>query len=255
MTPTRPSGVGSVTSADIAVPEHERELRFYSSVLTTGEHPLWRDDLMSSDGIPIIGLGARVPEYADLPLQWMPHIQVADVAASAKRARDRGGRELMHHRDDRGESQWAVFVDPDDAAFGIIPVVAAEMIPPMEGGRIVWLNLSVTDAIEARDFYQDVVGWSARDVDPEDASGQYADFALCTPDGVAVAGVRYARGVTEDLPPVWLICLPVGDLDESLSRARAAGGKVLDQIAGPSGEPVYAVIRDPVGVCFALVPG
>ena len=53
------SGVGAVVSADIAVPEHEREVRFYSRVLTTGARPLWRDDLMNTRGVPIIGLGAR----------------------------------------------------------------------------------------------------------------------------------------------------------------------------------------------------
>lgn len=40
--------VGGIVSADIAVPEHARALRFYSRVLTTGENPLWREDLMSS---------------------------------------------------------------------------------------------------------------------------------------------------------------------------------------------------------------
>ena len=31
------AGVGRIVSADIAVPEHDRELSFYSRVLTTGE--------------------------------------------------------------------------------------------------------------------------------------------------------------------------------------------------------------------------
>ena len=88
--------VGGVLSADIAVPEHERELSFYSRVLSTGENPLWREDLMNNLGMPIVGLGARSAEYAHLPLQWMPHIQVADVAASVERALDLGGSELMH---------------------------------------------------------------------------------------------------------------------------------------------------------------
>ena len=54
--------VGGVSSADIAVPEHEREVRFYSRVLTTGENPLWREDLMNNVGMPIVGLGARIAE-------------------------------------------------------------------------------------------------------------------------------------------------------------------------------------------------
>jgi len=249
------SQVGRVTSADIAVPEHEREFRFYSSILTTGDHPLWREDLMNSEGVPIIGLGERSPAYAELPLQWMPHIQVADVAASAEQALGRGGREIMHHKNDLGQSQWAVFTDPVGAAFGIIPLVATEESPLLEGGRIAWLDLTVADASETRDFYRDVVGWSAEDVAMTDASGPYADYALCTPDGTAVAGVCHARGVNEGLPPVWLICLPVGDLDESLSRAREEGGEVVDARKGSAGDHVYAVVRDPVGVCLALVPG
>src|SRR5690606_40554430 len=91
-------GVGAVLSADIAVPEHERVMRFYSRVLGSGDDPLWRDDLMNNLGMPIIGLGARTDELSHLPLQWMPHIQVADVAASARRAPGLGGRELMHAR-------------------------------------------------------------------------------------------------------------------------------------------------------------
>jgi predicted enzyme related to lactoylglutathione lyase len=251
----RRSGVGGVLSADVAVPEHERELRFYSSVLTTGETPLWRKDLTNSGGVPIIGLGERNPTYADLPLQWMPHIQVADVAESAERALGRGGRELMHHKDDLGESQWAVLSDPNGAAFGVIPEVAAQSIPPIEGGCITWLDLTVADAARALDFYQEVVGWSADDVHMEDAAGQYVDYALSTPDGTAVAGVRHAWGVNRDLPPVWLICLPVGDLNESLARARKEGGGVVDARRASAGDHAYAVVRDPVGVCFALVPG
>jgi hypothetical protein len=51
--------VGGILSADIAVPEHEREVRFYSRVLTTGENPLWREDLMNNLGTPIVGMGRR----------------------------------------------------------------------------------------------------------------------------------------------------------------------------------------------------
>lgn len=249
------SGVGGVLSADIAVPEHERQLRFYSRVLTTGDSPLWRDDLMNSRGVPIIGLGELDPKYAKLPLQWMPHIQVADVAASVERALGRGGRELLHHKNDLGQSQWAVLADPNGAAFGIIPVVPPEAIPPLEGGRIAWLDLTVPDATETRDFYQDVVGWTAEEVPMMDAAGQYADYALCTPDGAAVAGVCHARGVNEDVPPVWLICLPVGDLNESLARVREGGGEVVDARQGSAGDYTYSVVRDPVGVYLALVPG
>jgi predicted enzyme related to lactoylglutathione lyase len=258
--------VGAVLSADIAVPDHEREVRFYSRVLSTGENPLWREaDLMNNRGMPVIGLGARDAEYAHLPLQWMPHVQVADVATSAERALGLGGSELMHARDDDGTSQWAVLHDPNGAAFGVIPVVAAEEISPGDGapsseatepvGRIAWLDLTVANASATRDFYRQVVGWSARDVQMEDGGERYADYNMLCEDGSAAAGVCHARGANADLPPVWMIYLPVGDLAESLRRVREEGGDVVTSVQGADGEAMYAVIRDPVGAHLALASG
>ena len=224
--------VGGTLSADIAVPEHERELRFYSRVLTTGENPLWREDLINNLGMPIIGLGAHKAEYADLPLQWMPHIQVADVVASVERALELGGSELMHGKDDDGNSQWAVLLDPNGAAFGLIPVVSEEAIAPKEGG-----------------------GWSVQDVAMEHAGERYADYNMLGDDGSPAAGVCHARGANLGLPVAWMIYLPVGDMAESLRRVRDEGGKVIKATQGADGEYAYAAIQDPVGACFALVPG
>jgi predicted enzyme related to lactoylglutathione lyase len=122
--------VGGVLSADIAVPEHEHVVRFYTRVLTTGEDPLWRKDLLNNHGMPVIGVGPRSAEYAHLPLQWMPHIQVADVSTSVNRALDLNGGELLHAKAADGKSQWAVLLDPNGAAFGIIPIVPEEAIRP-----------------------------------------------------------------------------------------------------------------------------
>lgn len=252
--------VGGVLSADIAVPEHEREVRFYSRVLNTGENPLWREDLMNNLGMPIVGLGPRSPEYAHLPVQWMPHIQVANVATSVECALGLGGSELMHAQDDDGKSQWAVLLDPNGAAFGIIPVVSADEIRPTDGatgrvGRISWLELTVSDATATRDFYRRVVDWSVEDVEMEDAGECYADYNMCGHDGNPAAGVCNARGVKLDLPPIWMIHLPVSDLAESVRRVREEGGKIIKATRGNEGEYEYAVVQDLVGAYVALVPG
>lgn len=254
--------VGAVFSADIAVPEHEQEARFYSRVLSTGEHPLWREEnLLNNLGIPIIGLGARSAEYAHLPLQWMPHIQVADVAASVQRALDLGGRALMHAQDNEGASQWAVLLDPNGAAFGLIPVVPVGAMPPaahetgVAVGRIAWLDLTVSDASATRDFYRQVVGWSVHNVAMEDGGETYADYGMLGDDGNPAAGVCHARGVNVGLPPVWMIYLPVGDLAESLRRVQEEGGKVIKAMQSEDGAHVYAAVQDPAGAYFALAPG
>lgn len=255
--------VGAVLSADIAVPEHPRVVKFYASVLGTGEHPLWDDQLSNNLGMPIIGLGERVPAYESLPLQWMPHIQVADVGVSVERALSLGGSEVMHGKDDDGASQWAVLFDPSGAAFGLIPVSPpppapaddAELEARSSAGRIAWLDLTVADAGPIREFYKQVVGWSVEDVAMKHDDEAYADYCMLAENGNAVAGVCHARGVNVDLPAVWLIYLPVGDLAESIRRVEAGGGEVVKATRGDDDAYATAVIRDPVGVHVALVPG
>jgi uncharacterized protein len=258
--------VGAVFSADIALPEHERAVRFYSRVLSTGDLPLWRaDDLMNNLGMPIIGLGARSADHAQLPLQWMPHMQVADVAASLQRARALGGSELMHATADDGTSQWAVLRDPHGAAFGIIPVVPAEALPPGDGnaspaaavpvGRIAWLDLTIADASASCDFYQQVIGWAVQHVEMEDNGERYADYTMLDEASRPVAGICHARGVNSGLPPVWMLYLPVGDLAESVRRVAKEGGAVIKLVRGEDGTDGYAAVQDPMGVYLALVQG
>lgn len=256
------SRTGGVLSADIAVPDHDREQRFYSRVLSTGEYPLWQaGSLVNNLGMPVIGLGKQTPEYAHLPLQWMPHIQVADVAAGVQHARDLNGSVLMHAQNEDGASGWAVLADPNGAAFGIIPFVPAEVLPASDGntagtvGRIAWLDLTVPDASATRDFYRQVAGWSARDVAIEHEGERYADYIMLGGDGEPAAGVCHARGENFGLPPVWLLYLPVADFAESLRRVEEEGGKVVRSVQGGEGQQTYAVIQDPVGVYLALTPG
>ena len=132
---------------------------------------------------------------------------------------------------------------------------AASRDAAARAGRISWLDLTVSDASATRDFYRQVVDWSAQDVEMEDASGRYADYNLCGDDGTPAAGVCNARGVNLGLPPIWMIFLPVGDLAESLRRVREGGGKIIKATRGSDGEYADAVIQDPVGACLALVPG
>ena len=78
---------------------------------------------------------------------------------------------------------------------------------------------------------------------------------MCTDDGTSAAGVCHARGVNRDLPPVWMIHLPVSDLAESLRRVPEEGGTIIKAAQGNDGEYVSAVVQDPVGVHLALVQG
>ena len=169
----------------------------------------------------------------------------------------------MHAQGDDGQSQWAVLLDPNGAAFGIIPVLPAGAMPSTDGGdspdaahavgRIAWLDLTVPDASAAQEFYQRVVGWSVQEREMLDGSERYADYDLLRENGPAVAAVRHARGANAGLPGVWMIYMSVRDLDESLRRVREEGGRVINSEQGDDGQYLHAAIEDPVGVYVGLM--
>lgn len=255
--------VGAVFSGDIAVPEVERVRQFYSRIMGTGATPFWQADLLNNFGLPVLGIGAREGEYADLPIQWMPHIQVQDVDASVAAALKLGGSLLVDAKDESGVSTWAVLMDPQGAAFGIM---AFSMVQAFQGenpplitdepvGKIAWLDLTVADADSTRDFYTQVVGWRAEAFPMEHEGIAYNDYMLYDAIGEVASGICWARGGNATLPPVWLLYVPVGDIEESIQLVAELGGEVLKRQEGENGVVHYAIVRDPVGAYLALMPG
>jgi predicted enzyme related to lactoylglutathione lyase len=118
-----------------------------------------------------------------------------------------------------------------------------------KAGTIAWTDLAVKDASTVRDFYRDVVGWTHQGV----SMGDYDDFNMIPPGSEEpAAGICHAKGVNEDLPPVWMIYIIVEDLERSLETCRGKGGHVLvgPKAMGPGS--AYAVIQDPAGAVCAL---
>jgi predicted enzyme related to lactoylglutathione lyase len=118
--------------------------------------------------------------------------------------------------------------------------------PPI--GSIGWCDLTVPRADAVRDFYREVIGWMATDVD----MGGYSDYVMSLPDGETPAtGICWARGVNANLPPVWLVYFVVASLDASLATLRKRGGTVLREPTS-SGGGRFAVVKDPAGAVCAL---
>ncbi len=117
-------------------------------------------------------------------------------------------------------------------------------------GAIGHFDLTVDDAPGIRDFYASVVGWH---VEPMPMEG-YEDYVLTSPTtGDPMGGVCHRRGDNSGLPRQWLMYINVADLEASVAKVRALGGKVLHE-AGPYDDGSgYAVIEDPAGAVIALM--
>lgn len=117
----------------------------------------------------------------------------------------------------------------------------------MQPGQVGWVDLTVTDAENVRDFYRAVVGWEYREVDMDG----YADYAMTNLEGRDVTGICHARGVNEGLPAQWLVYFTVMDIAFAVEEVVSRGGTVL-RAPTDMGAGQFAVIKDPAGAVCAL---
>ena len=109
-----------------------------------------------------------------------------------------------------------------------------------------WLDLSSRDAAESRAFYSSLFGWSA-DVVPDPEAGGYAMFTL---EGKEVGGVGPLQN--PDAPTAWTIYVLVGSADDTVTRARSAGGTVLLEPFDVMTAGRMAIVADPSGAAIGL---
>ena len=115
-------------------------------------------------------------------------------------------------------------------------------------GMASWMDLTVPNAENVKDFYSKVVGWAPEPVD----MGGYNDFSMNSKDSQEpVAGVSHKRGCNSDLPSQWLVYIAVENLEKSLESCLKSGGCVLTKVR-ELGNGKFAVIQDPAGAVLAL---
>lgn len=118
-----------------------------------------------------------------------------------------------------------------------------------KAGTIGWVDLTVDDASELKDFYKAVVGWKMEPV----SLGDYDDYNVIPPNqSDAIAGICHKQGFNAGIPSSWMIYINVSNLDESIAATLAGGGKIIrpDTSMGAMGR--YAIIEDPAGAVCAL---
>ncbi len=112
-----------------------------------------------------------------------------------------------------------------------------------------WFDLTVDDAPAIRDFYSNVVGWTASPL----SMGDYDDFVMASPaDGTPVSGVCHARGSNADLPAQWILYVNIEDIEASRAACTKMGGELLTPVKIAAGHGSYCVIKDPAGAVMAL---
>jgi len=124
-------------------------------------------------------------------------------------------------------------------------------MPEREGyipGVPCWVDTSQPDPEAALDFYRGLLGWDFENVMPEDSGTKYFMGRLRGGDAAAVGSIPEGapRAAT------WNTYIWVESADETASKARAAGARVLMEPFDIMDAGRMAVLTDPEGAVFLL---
>lgn len=115
-------------------------------------------------------------------------------------------------------------------------------------GAVTWIDLTVPEGEQVRDFYKDVIGWKTMDV----SMGEYNDYCMLSDDDVVRTGICHQRGVNKDIPSAWIMYVNVANLDASMEAVKKGGGEIVNGPRKMGDKAKYCIIKDPAGAYMGL---
>lgn len=245
--------VGKVVWNDLITQDLDVARRFYGELFgwtfEQSTAPGGQPYLLARSGrIFVAGMVAVNSPSKDLVLsRWLPYVSVNDVDASVARATAAGATVLVSARD-VNLGRVAVIEDKEKAVLGLARSRIGDPDDTTTApgpGRVVWTELLANDPAAASQFYQSVIGVTARTI--ERHGGPYT---LLSERGTDRTGIL--MNPQDNAAPVWLTYIGVEDPVSAAARVEALGGKVILPPSPQLRDGTMAVVTDPTGALFAL---
>lgn len=115
-------------------------------------------------------------------------------------------------------------------------------------GAFSWSELMTTDPAAAGKFYNAVFGWNLKTLDLP--SGPYT---TCQVGEVSVGGIMRIPPEAAGMAPHWGCYVTVANVEETMRKVEAAGGKVLTPPMDIPNVGRMAVIQDPQGAALCII--
>lgn len=118
-------------------------------------------------------------------------------------------------------------------------------------GSFCWTDLGSKDVAGARKFYQRIFGWKTVDLPMGPGDQKYSTMRVKGRDACAVYPMSAEQRKTKT-PPFWLPYVAVANLNRTIRKVRAAGGKVCLGPLKVMDQGHLAIVLDPTGAGFGL---
>lgn len=179
------------------------------------------------------------------PVAWSTYFAVDDADATVAAAQANGGNVLAPAMTVGDQGRMAILSDPTGGVFGIwqkIGFAGAQLAN--EPNTWSWNELGTSDVAAAAAFYRAVLGV---EVEPTEMGG--VAYNLIKVGGKAVGGIFDTGGAA----PYWAIYFTVADVEATIARVEALGGKLVQPPQETEGVGRYATVQDPQGAAFGII--
>ncbi|NJN22653.1 MAG: VOC family protein [Leptolyngbya sp. RL_3_1] len=184
-----------------------------------------------------------------IPSHWQSYINVTDLAATVELCKSHGGEVLEAAFDVMGAGQMAVVKDPTGAVVNLWQAkthIGAELVN--EVNTYCWAELQTRGANRAVPFYESVFGWEM------EIEGKPPYYITGKVKGHLNCGIfdMDNANLPAEIPPKWAVYFNVADLDASLQKLEALGGKALmEPVVIEPGR--FTTIMDPQGAVLTIM--
>ena len=117
-----------------------------------------------------------------------------------------------------------------------------------EHGMFSWVELSTTDAADAKRFYGGLFGWKFDD----QPAGPGMTYTMCKVGDQSACALFQMGERMKGVPPHWGSYVTVDDVDATAKKAAANGAKLLQEPFDVMDVGRMAVVQDPTGATFCL---
>jgi len=117
-------------------------------------------------------------------------------------------------------------------------------------GEFCWADVGTKDVAGAKKFYRSIFGWDVKDL-PMGPGQKYSMLRVRRKEVCALYPMDPEQKKAK-MPSFWLPYISVVNVDRTVKKARAAGGKLCMGPMDVMGAGRMAILLDPTGACFAI---
>ena len=248
---------GTFCWPELVASDVDKAKEFYSKLFgwDIKDNPIGEDMVYSMANIGGKEVGGLYPMWPQqqeqgVPTHWASYVSVANVDETVEKAESLGAAIIMEPFDVFDAGRMSAIIDPTGAVFSLwqpMKHIGAEIVN--EHGALVWNELATNDTEKAKEFYTELFGWTADQMDMGEG-GIYTVFMNGDWPAAGMMGISPQMG---DMPPVWSVYFAVNDCDSSVEQAKSLGANIVVPSTDIPDVGRFSCLADPQGAVFSII--